>query len=66
MKTISCMNIDPEILYKFGAEKKSYKQDEIIYREGDYAAFYYQIIKGKIKLNSYNEEGKEFIHNIIG
>ncbi|SEM35583.1 cAMP-binding domain of CRP or a regulatory subunit of cAMP-dependent protein kinases [Chryseobacterium taichungense] len=66
MKTISCMNIDPEILYKFGAENKSYNQDEIIYREGDHAAFYYQIIKGKIKLNSYNEEGKEFIHNIIG
>lgn len=66
MKTISCMNIDPEILYKFGAEKKSFKQNEIIYREGDHAAYYYQIIKGKIKLNSYNEEGKEFIHNIIG
>lgn len=60
------MNIEPELLYSYGAEKKSYKQKEIIYREGDHAAYYYQITKGKVKLNSYNEEGKEFIHNIIG
>ncbi|WP_050009554.1 Crp/Fnr family transcriptional regulator [Flavobacterium sp. B17] len=66
MKTISCMNIEPELLYSYGAEKKSYKQKEIIYREGDHAAYYYQIIKGKVKLNSYDEGGKEFIHNIIG
>ena len=28
--------------------------------------YYYQIISGKVKQNSYNEEGKEFIHNILG
>ncbi|WP_346985310.1 Crp/Fnr family transcriptional regulator [Chryseobacterium sp. POE27] len=66
MKTISCMNIEPELLYSYGAERKSYKQKEIIYREGDHAAYYYQITKGKVKLNSYDEGGKEFIHNIIG
>jgi CRP-like cAMP-binding protein len=66
MKTISCMNIEPELLYSYGAETKSYKQKEIIYREGDHAAYYYQITKGKVKLNSYDEGGKEFIHNIIG
>lgn len=66
MKTVSCMNIEPELLYSYGAEKKLYRHNEIIYREGDHAAYYYQIVKGKIKLNSYNEEGKEFIHNIVG
>jgi len=66
MKTISCMNIEPDILYSYGGEIKLYKQHDVIYREGDHATFYYQIVKGKIKLNSYNEEGKEFIHNIIG
>ncbi|WP_449387433.1 Crp/Fnr family transcriptional regulator [Chryseobacterium lineare] len=60
------MNIEPELLYSYGAERKSYKQKEIIYREGDHAAYYYQITKGKVKLNSYDEGGKEFIHNIIG
>ncbi|WP_228378461.1 MULTISPECIES: Crp/Fnr family transcriptional regulator [Chryseobacterium] len=66
MKTISCMNIEPELLFSYGAEKKLYRHNEIIYREGDHSAYYYQIVKGKIKLNSYNDEGKEFIHNIIG
>ncbi|NPA07473.1 MAG: cyclic nucleotide-binding domain-containing protein, partial [Chlorobi bacterium] len=66
MKTISCMNIDPELLYEFGAEDRFYKAKEIIYKEGDTALYYYQIISGKVKQNSYNEEGKEFIHNILG
>ncbi|MCY1661851.1 MULTISPECIES: Crp/Fnr family transcriptional regulator [unclassified Chryseobacterium] len=66
MKTISCMNIDPELLYTFGAEDRFYKAKEIIYKEGDNAFYYYQIVKGKVKQNSYNEEGKEFIHNILG
>ncbi|AZA59426.1 Crp/Fnr family transcriptional regulator [Chryseobacterium shandongense] len=60
------MNIEPELLFSYGAEKKLYRHNEIIYREGDHSAYYYQIVKGKIKLNSYNDEGKEFIHNIIG
>ncbi|WP_345200854.1 Crp/Fnr family transcriptional regulator [Chryseobacterium ginsengisoli] len=66
MKTISCMNIDPELLYSFGGEDKYYVPKEIIYREGDHALYYYQIVKGKVKQNSYNEEGKEFIQNILG
>ena len=66
MKTISCMNIDTELLYLFGGENKVYKPKEIIYREGDNAVYYYQIVSGKVKQNNYNEEGKEFIHNILG
>ncbi|WP_228377965.1 Crp/Fnr family transcriptional regulator [Chryseobacterium luteum] len=66
MKTISCMNIDDELLYSYGGEIKQYKKGEIIYREGDHALYYFQIIKGKVKLNNYDNEGKEFIHNIFG
>ncbi len=66
MKTVSCMNIDPDLLYSYGAEDKHYKKGEVIYKEGDHALYYYQIIKGKIKQNNYNEEGKEFIQNILG
>lgn len=60
------MNIDPKILYSFGGEDKYYRSKDTIYNEGDHALYYYQIIKGKVKLNNYNEEGKEFIHNILG
>ncbi|MGG5207595.1 Crp/Fnr family transcriptional regulator [Chryseobacterium sp. MIQD13] len=66
MKTISCMNIDEEVLYSYGGELKQYKKGEIIYREGDYAVYYFQILKGKVKLNNYDSEGKELIHNIFG
>ncbi|WP_345988585.1 Crp/Fnr family transcriptional regulator [Chryseobacterium sp. Chry.R1] len=66
MKTISCMNIDQELLYSFGAEDKTYKRGELIFREGDHALYYFQIAEGKVKLNNYNEEGKEFIQNILG
>lgn len=66
MKTVSCMNIDEKLLYSFGAENKQYKKGELIFRQDDHALYYFQIAKGKIKLNNYNEEGKEFIHNILG
>lgn len=66
MKTISCMNIDENLLYSLGSEDKIYKPRETIFKEGDHVLYYFQIVKGKIKLNNYNEDGKEFIHNILG
>lgn len=65
MKTISCMNIDESLLYSFGAEDREYKKREIVFKEGDYALYYFQITEGKVKLNNYTEDGKEFIHNIL-
>ncbi|MCJ8153375.1 Crp/Fnr family transcriptional regulator [Chryseobacterium sp. SSA4.19] len=65
MKVTSCMNIDSEFLYSYGAEDRHYKTGEIIYREGDHAVYYYQIVQGKIKQNNYDAEGREFIHNIL-
>ncbi|MGV2450497.1 UNVERIFIED_CONTAM: Crp/Fnr family transcriptional regulator [Ralstonia mannitolilytica] len=65
-KTISCMNIDHEILYSFGGAKVIYKAKEFIFKEGDYSQYYFQIISGKVKLNTFTENGKEFIHNILG
>lgn len=66
MRTISCMNISEELLYSSGAETKVYKTGELIFKEGDQALYFHQIVSGKVKLNIYNEEGKEFIHNILG
>lgn len=66
MKTISCMNIDENTLYSSGGEIRVYKKGEQIYREGDHALYYFQIKTGKVKLNNYDEDGKEFIQNIFG
>jgi len=60
------MNIDESLLYSFGAETKIFKKGEMVFREGDQVQYYFQIIEGKVKLNTYNDEGKEFIHNILG
>ncbi|MGK6341064.1 Crp/Fnr family transcriptional regulator [Chryseobacterium sp. DT-3] len=54
-----------DLLISFGAEIKSYKSGDIIFREGEFSMFYYQIEQGRIKLNNYTESGKEFIQNII-
>lgn len=66
MKTISCMKIDEQLLQSYGAEIKTYKEKEIIFREDDSPNFYYQITEGVVKVNNFSEEGKEFIHNILG
>ncbi|WP_345988528.1 Crp/Fnr family transcriptional regulator [Chryseobacterium sp. Chry.R1] len=57
--------INEDLLLSYGAEVKNYKSGDTIFREGELALHYYQIIKGKIKLNNYREDGKEFIQNIF-
>lgn len=66
MKTISCMKIDEKLLGAYSAEVRNYEEKEIIFSEGDFPSYYYQIVEGSVKVNNYNEDGKEFIHNILG
>lgn len=60
------MNIDVEILYSFGGKNAVYKPKDFIFKEGEHSQYYFQIISGKVKLNTFTENGKEFIHNILG
>jgi len=66
MKTVSCMKIDEQLLLSYSAEIRTYNEKESIFLEGDAPAYFFQIIEGNVKVNNYNEEGKEFIHNILG
>ncbi|REC47308.1 Crp/Fnr family transcriptional regulator [Chryseobacterium pennipullorum] len=59
------MVINESILYSAGAEIKNYRPTEFIFKEGDGSYFYYQIVKGDVKLNNYDQDGKEFIQNIL-
>jgi len=54
-----------DLLISFGAEAKDFKAEDIIFREGEFSIFYYQIEQGQVKLNNYTENGKEFIQNIF-
>ncbi|MPS74497.1 MAG: Crp/Fnr family transcriptional regulator [Chryseobacterium sp.] len=57
--------IAEEILLSYGAEFENFKRGDIIFSEGDSPKYYYQIVKGRIKLNHYNEAGKELILAIL-
>lgn len=58
--------IIPDSLFpQCGAQIRSYIPGDIIFSEGQYAHFFYQLQEGKIKLNNYNEEGTEFLQNIV-
>lgn len=57
--------IDGSLLIKYGAAVKRYAKDEIIFLKNDLPRFYFQVISGEVKMNSYNESGKEFIQGIF-
>lgn len=53
------------LLLSYGADYKNYKTNDVIFTEGDTPFYYFQIVKGKIKINNYNDQGKEFIQAIV-
>lgn len=57
--------IDVDLLLCWGAIHRKIGKGQTIFYEGDKAHFYYQVVKGKVKLVSCNEEGKEFIQGIF-
>lgn len=56
------MVIPENILFKYGARLKHFKTDDLIFNEGEYARYYFQIQSGIVKLNNVFEDGKEFVH----
>ena len=54
-----------DLLKKYGALKKSFAKNEIIFEEGNLPTHYYQIISGEIKMSNYNDDGREFIQGIF-
>jgi CRP-like cAMP-binding protein len=58
------MVIDEEILLKNKAEIQEYKAGEIIFSEDSLPKYYFQIRSGLAKLNTYREDGSEFIHSL--
>lgn len=54
-----------QLLLDFGAHTKTFSKGETIFQENQSARNYYQIISGAIKMNNFNDEGKEFIQGIF-
>jgi len=57
--------IDTDLLLGYGATLKGMVKGEIICKEGDAALFYFQLVKGRVKWINIDEDGGEFIHDII-
>lgn len=59
------MLIPEKLLIAYGAEAEVFEPSEIIFNERDTPKYYYQVVEGRIKLNTYNEEGRELIFAIL-
>ncbi|RTY93983.1 Crp/Fnr family transcriptional regulator [Flavobacterium sp. GT3R68] len=57
--------IPQELLESQNAGRKKYSKGEIIFREGEFPAYYYQIIHGEVKMSNFNDDGREFIQGIF-
>lgn len=57
--------IDLALLKRYGAVEKHLRQGEMLFQEGDEAVFFYQILKGSIKMSNYNDEGQESLQGIF-
>lgn len=59
------MTIEEFILKSAIGKLKSYDAGDIIFAEGGEPKFYYQLIEGHVKLNNYDDDGKESIQSIV-
>ena len=59
------MVIEETIIKSLGAKVKEYNVGDVIFSEGGAPLYYYQIIEGDVKVNNYNEDGKEMIQSIL-
>lgn len=57
--------IDENLLLNYGAKRVSFSKGDQLFREGESALNFYQVASGEIKMNNYNEDGKEFIQGIF-
>ncbi|MCC8361038.1 MULTISPECIES: Crp/Fnr family transcriptional regulator [Salinimicrobium] len=57
--------IDENLLLNHGAKRVTFSKGDQLFREGESALNFYQIASGEIKMNNYNEDGKEFIQGIF-
>ncbi|WP_410881218.1 Crp/Fnr family transcriptional regulator [Myroides sp. DW712] len=58
--------IDPAILLRYRGFIKEFDKNETVFLQGEEPRYYYQIVQGKVKMNNYNEDGKEFIQGLFG
>ncbi len=59
------MTIDTDTLLAMGATYKKVSAGELIFNEGSVCSFYYQLESGSVRWSNIDDEGNEFIQNVI-
>lgn len=57
--------IDPGVLEQAGAKKIHFKKGDWIFRQGDHARNYFQVIQGQVKMSNFSEQGQEFVQGLF-
>lgn len=57
--------IDINLLLKKGATYRQAETGEVIFNEGAPAAFYYQLVSGRVRWSNFDDNGKEVLHKIV-
>lgn len=58
--------IEKKILEAYNVESITFLKGDYIFKKGENAKYYFQIISGGVKMNYYNDNGNEFIQGIFG
>ncbi|MDQ1856062.1 Crp/Fnr family transcriptional regulator [Chryseobacterium sp. WLY505] len=56
------MIISEDLLFSHEATLENYEAGDAVFQEGTAAKYYFQIRQGTVKLNTFLEDGKEFVH----
>jgi len=56
--------IDETLLMQFG-KIANYDKGEFLFEKGDTPKYFYQVRKGAVKMNNFNDDGKEFVQGIF-
>lgn len=58
------MLVSEDLLFRYGGELLHFSKNDFIFRELETPKFYFQILSGEVKINNYQQDGKEFIHSL--
>ena len=57
--------INVDLILKCGGTLRTVSKNELIFETQNFPLYYYQVLEGKVKMNNYSENGKEFIQDIF-
>lgn len=57
--------IDEVLLRQFGSRLAGFEKGEVLFNQGDTPRYYFQILSGAVKMNNFNDEGKEFVQGLF-